>query len=311
MLFLPTFNKIGIKNLLELLFASCANNIATIVADKIEPDQYALLEQMNRRAQELGMHQTKFYDVIGTSIANRTSNQDIYRLARYLDTTFPKNRYFYHRKKVRYANLSVSNGNGLLWRPGGARGMLYCPLSHNHKILIALTKNKTSDFLLTTIGPQPYLPLLNDATKLLNVAKDSFTTLRVFASGKPVRVVPVYGGKRPSVAIGPTQDVYITTSSIDCCAGRAIDITVSYPERLWAPVLAQQHIGSMSVSLPSGEQRDFQLYTLLESIAESALARALDMVKLALQFSTKRDSAPVAPHQEDFDTLDTSSELQK
>ncbi|MDI9348048.1 MAG: hypothetical protein QM538_06040 [Methylacidiphilales bacterium] len=285
LLYIPEKTRLTTQDLLGLLFLSCANNVAQALSTLIDKDKSKLITRMNQRAKQLGMVNTKFNDIEGATDGNSTTINDITILARYIYMNFPLNRYFYNKKNVKYAGLRFSNTNGMLWKNNGVDGMLSCATIENKRLLIATTRNETSIFMLVAFGDQSYDIFLRDATELLDEAVRNFYTYQLFAKGEVMRTIPIYGGKRKSVNLGPNQDIYYTVQNDEhCCKASNITVSLSYPKYLRSPVETDSQQGIISLRLPDRELKQYPL-TVSESIKNgNILSRMSDMIKLAFTF---------------------------
>ena len=116
-----------------------------------------------------------------------------------------------------------------------------------------------------------------EAQKLLNWGFQTFDTLQLYQSGKPVSTLHVWKGAQPEVKAGFLADRYLTLPK-GKAAGLAL--TLEAQEPLVAPVARAQRVGVVKVALDGRPVAEFPLIALEEVPLGSLFGRAWDTVRL-------------------------------
>ena len=115
---------ITVRQAIGALITKSANDVATVIAEKLGGSESQFSRLMTYRAQELGMTRTKFKNASGLpNRAQVTTARDIARLAIALKRDFPQYFHFFAMRKFKYRGRIYRNHNKLLKRLRGADGI--------------------------------------------------------------------------------------------------------------------------------------------------------------------------------------------
>jgi D-alanyl-D-alanine carboxypeptidase len=78
----------AVNDLLRAAIVASSNDAITALAYHI--DKEGFVEKMNKKAKQIGMSETLFYDPSGLSYLNQTTAQDLYRLSMYIYHNYPE-----------------------------------------------------------------------------------------------------------------------------------------------------------------------------------------------------------------------------
>ncbi|MCE2715802.1 MAG: D-alanyl-D-alanine carboxypeptidase family protein [Pseudomonadota bacterium] len=115
---------ISVENIIYALVTRSANDMSVVAAEGLSGsiENFAIL--MNKKAQELGMTRTKFYNPTGLPNKKQiTTARDMMTLARALYNNFPNEFKYFKAKKFLYNGKPVLNHNKMLNSFSGADGI--------------------------------------------------------------------------------------------------------------------------------------------------------------------------------------------
>jgi D-alanyl-D-alanine carboxypeptidase (penicillin-binding protein 5/6) len=269
-MFLPWNQPVTIEDLIKGISIVSANDGCIALAEHLYGSEAAFVEQMNRRAGELGMTGTVFKNSTGLPAEGHVMTaRDIAILSRELLTRHPKVLEFESQREFTYNGIRQDNRNPLLGRYEGADGLktgwtdesgfsLVGTAERDGRRLISVVLNTDSDTARRVASEQ-----------LLNYGYRNFSLATTAAAGSVVGEVTVIGGRRPTVGLVVTEDAVASIPQ-----GRTNDIELVIEAReLIAPVSAGTNAGVLHIRL-DGET----LHAVPVSTAE-AMGRANFLVR--------------------------------
>ena len=195
--------RIRVDELLYALLLQSANDAAEALAEHVSGSVDAFVEDMNARAEELGMTRTMFTSPNGLDDTGYSSAADLVRLTRaaYRSPGFPSvvATRFHTVESLDAKPRIVQNRNVLLWLYPGAIGVKTGYTSPAGFCLVGAAQRGDERLVAVVLGA-PGEPFSAAAT-LLNYGFDAFERRTLLREGEPLDDVDV-GGKSVSVSAG-------------------------------------------------------------------------------------------------------------
>ncbi len=239
--FLEPGEQMSVEDMIKCVVISSANDAAYALAEHIAGSEPAFVEQMNRRAAELGMKNAHFENTNGlddTTTDHRCSARDIAIMSRELIS---------HEKILEYTNIwmdtirngsfTLSNTNRLIRFYPGATGLKTGSTS-KALFCISATAERDGMHLIAVIMGSPTRDIRNaEAKKLLDYgfANYGLYTAEACEWGS----LPVTGGVADSVRLTVSPFAALLEK------GKVKNVTVRYalPEALPAPLAVGDEVG--------------------------------------------------------------------
>ena len=149
---IKAFDKISVENALETMIVKSYNESAVALAEKIAGDEWSFVRMMNKKALELGMINTSFYNSSGLHEDGQyTSAEDLAKLAWHLKNDFPQYYYFFGKEKININNKTLLSHNTHLKKYQGADGIKtgYTKMS-GYNIVTSAFNNKNRIYAVVT-----------------------------------------------------------------------------------------------------------------------------------------------------------------
>jgi D-alanyl-D-alanine carboxypeptidase (penicillin-binding protein 5/6) len=195
--------RIRVDELLYALLLQSANDAAEALAEHVSGSVDAFVEDMNARAEELGMTRTMLTSPNGLDDTGYSSAADLVRLTRaaYRSPGFPSvvATRFHTVESLDAKPRIVQNRNVLLWLYPGAIGVKTGYTSPAGFCLVGAAQRGDERLVAVVLGA-PGEPFSAAAT-LLNYGFDAFERRTLLREGEPLDDVDV-GGKSVSVSAG-------------------------------------------------------------------------------------------------------------
>jgi serine-type D-Ala-D-Ala carboxypeptidase (penicillin-binding protein 5/6) len=234
--------RIRVDELLYALLLQSANDAAEALAEHVSGSVDAFVEDMNARAEELGMSRTMFTSPNGLDDTGYSSAADLVRLTRaaYRSPGFPSvvATRFHTVESLDAKPRIVQNRNVLLWLYPGAIGVKTGYTSPAGFCLVGAAQRGDERLVAVVLGA-PGEPFSAAAT-LLNYGFDAFERRTLLREGERLDDVDV-GGRGVSVSAGGEVLGLIS-------AGATVSRTVDLESHVAFPPARGEEIGIVRVS---------------------------------------------------------------
>ncbi len=116
---------IEVEDAIKAMVTLSANDASVVVAENIAGSEEAFAQMMTRKARELGMNSTAFYNANGLPHApsNITTARDLSTLGRAIQDRFPKYFAYFQTTSFKYGQRTIRGHNRLLGKVEGVDGI--------------------------------------------------------------------------------------------------------------------------------------------------------------------------------------------
>jgi serine-type D-Ala-D-Ala carboxypeptidase (penicillin-binding protein 5/6) len=255
--------RMTVQDLLEGLLLESANDAAVDLAQNIAGSREAFVEQMNERADELGLDHTSYANPIGLDEAgNYSSARDLATLA----TTLLRNRRFARIVDMPSATLEsgirprvVRNRNGLVgsypWVDGVKTGYT---LNAGNVLVGAAARGPRARVVSVVLGEPTEAARDADTITLLRWGLARFSRVRMVDRERALARADIkYRDEKARLV--PRRDVSLTIRD-----GMQLRRRVNAPDELEGPLAAGERVGSVTVLVDGRPVRRVALVTAAE-----------------------------------------------
>ena len=247
-IFLSAGESMRAEDMIKSVVIASANDAATALAEHIAGSEGAFVELMNKRAEELGMVNTRFENVSGlddTVTEHKTTARDIAIMSRELIVKHPKVLEYsgIWMDSVRDGAFGLTNTNRLIRFYSGATG-LKTGSTAKAGFCISASAERNGTKLIAVIMGAPTRDARNaDAKMLLDYGFANYETYR--GDGGRIEHITVKGGKEPEfVAEYPEVCILLEKGS-----GARVAKDIIIEDIYVAPVKAGAKIGRVIYSI--------------------------------------------------------------
>ncbi|MDE4541719.1 D-alanyl-D-alanine carboxypeptidase [Thermoanaerobacterium sp. PSU-2] len=245
-IYLEVGEEMTVDDLLKSVAMNSANDASVALAEYISGSEEKFVEEMNKRAKELGAKNTNFKNASGLpEDGHYTSVYDMALISREL--VKHKNVFKYLTDKidsVRNGKFSLANTNKLLWNYQGADGIKTGSTSEALYCLSATAKRGDTRFIAVVFGAPDSATRFKEASKLLDYGFANFETKKVVEAGKVYGNIKVLKGQQDYVNAISQNDEYILLKKGE---SKNIKQIVSLNKYVDAPVKAGSEIGTVKI----------------------------------------------------------------
>lgn len=197
----------ALEDLMKAVLIASANDAAVAVAEHVGGTYENFIRLMNEKAEELGLHDTHFFNVHGLddvpSRKNVTSAHDLAQIAREL-VKYPKVLEWTSTRAApfRGGKFMLYNTNSLLGRIEPMDGLKTGFTSRAGFCLVATGERRGTRLIAVILGSRTSQGRFRSARHLLQSGLGRFQLVRIYEPGDPVGLsVPITGGKAESIPL--------------------------------------------------------------------------------------------------------------
>lgn len=248
-IWLDTTETLTVNEMLKAICVVSANDASVAMAEHIAGSQELFVEQMNKRAKELGMNDTNFKNCHGIDEDGHvTSAYDIALMSRELMTNHPSitNYTTIWMDSLRGGESELVNTNKLLRNYEGCTGLKTGSTSIALYNLSATATRNDLSLIAVIMKGETSAVRFAEAKKLLDYGFSNFEYLKYSNKGDIAKNILVNKGTTDSVEIIFEKDA---GSLIPKGQAANITTTISLPEKIEAPITKGQKVGEVIFSL--------------------------------------------------------------
>ena len=253
-IYLKVGEQMTVRDMMKSIAVSSANYCACAMAEHLAGSESAFVQQMNQRAQELGMANTHFVNCTGLDDGedareHRTSAHDIALMSRELLKNHPDVRQFttIWMDTVRQGAFGLSNTNKLIRFYPGATGLKTGFTSGAGYCLSASAQRDGMELVAVVMGADSSKTRFNACKQLLDYGFANFALVQPDICETPAVPVELGTAKTVSPQLGEDGTLLVEKS-----LRSTVTAQVELEETVEAPVSRGQRLGTLTYR--SGEQ---------------------------------------------------------
>ena len=268
-IYLKVGETMTVTDMVKSIAVSSANDCACAMAEHLMGSEAAFVEQMNRRAKELGMNDTNFVNCTGLDDApdaanHKTSAYDIAVMSRQLLKNHPDIKKFttIWMDTVRGGAFGLANTNKMVRFYSGCTGLKTGYTSGAGYCLSSSAERDGMELIAVVMGSETSQARFAACKSMLDYGFSNFALYHpVLQEGA---AVPVVLGKAGTVNAVPADAAALLVEKGKIAA---ISSEITLEESVTAPVSRSQRLGTLTIK--SGEQ----VLSQIPLVAETAVER--------------------------------------
>ena len=210
--YLQAGEKLTVRELMYAMMLSSGNDAAAALAIHVSGSVDKFAEEMNKKADELGLENTSFKNPHGLDAEGHYSTaRDLAKLTVYALSN-KDFRDIVSTKTASVGSRTLTNHNKLLWSIDGAIGVKTGYTKAAGRVLVSAVERQGICLACVTINdPDDWA----DHTSLYNIAFDSIKLQKVCTKGEVFSKIPVISGESDGVNIEFSEDITLTLDEKD------------------------------------------------------------------------------------------------
>jgi len=251
-MFVKVGERVRVEDLLRGMIIQSGNDACVVFAEALAGSEAAFVERMNRRAQELGLTNSRFKNSTGLHDPEHLmSVRDLAKLASRIIREHPRFYRYYGEKEFEYAKIRQPNRNPLL--QAGVPGVDGVKTGYTEEAgysLVVSAERNGRRIIAVLAGLETLRQRRTEAELLLEYAFREFQEYKLFGAGETVVQVPVWFGASSTVPAVAKELVGVTLRREE---RKELKVVARYEAPLPAPIAAGQEIGRLEVSVAGRE----------------------------------------------------------
>jgi serine-type D-Ala-D-Ala carboxypeptidase (penicillin-binding protein 5/6) len=270
-MFVEVGKRVRVEDLLRGIIVQSGNDACIVVAEALAGSEEAFADQMNARAQELGLTHTTLKNASGwPDPGHLMSVRDLATLARIIISEYPEFYTIFGEREFEFAGILQYARNPLLRRDVGADGL---KTGHTEDAGYGLTASAVRDgrrLIVVTAGLETPGQRARESERLLEHGYRDFKTYALFEAGQTVDTADVWLGDQQTVPLVAEARVVLALTPE---ARRALEVKLTYDGPVPAPVARGTTLGELEITAPGIEPRRVPLLAGEEIPAAGLLSR--------------------------------------
>jgi D-alanyl-D-alanine carboxypeptidase (penicillin-binding protein 5/6) len=256
-MWVPIGKRVKIEDLLRGMIVQSGNDACVVLAEGLAGSEQAFVEQMNEKAQQIGLTGSHFANVDGLPNPDHwMTARDLATLALRTIKDFPEYYHYYSEKEYNFntvglnnaaVNINQGNRNPLLYKDIGADGLKTGHTEEAGYSLLASVKRDKRRIVMVLNGLPSMKTRAMESERLVEWAFREFNDYRLFAAGDKVDDAEVWLGSEPKVPLTVTKDLVVT---LPRKSRKEMKVSVQFDKPVPAPVAQGQVLGRVVVTAP-------------------------------------------------------------
>lgn len=244
-IFLQEGDRVRFEELLQGLAIASGNDAAIALAEHLSGFRAAFVAQMNAKAKELELNDTRFQNPNGLPVQDQfTTARDMAVLALHLIRDHPAVLQLHSGKTFVYRGIRQYNRNRLLWKDPRVDGLKTGWLEVAGYHIIATAKEDDRQLIAAVLGADSERGREEIALRLLNYGFKNFHNVRFFAKGDRVKNLPVWKGTKDLIGVVAKESGTVTIKN----GNPQPTLAYHFPGKLIAPIPAGEKVGEALIT---------------------------------------------------------------
>lgn len=256
--YLEAGEEFTVTEMMKALAIHSSNDVTVALAEKVSGSEETFVADMNKKAEELGMKDTKFMDATGLDDEGYSSAYDVALMSRELVVKHPKILEFTSIRHDTFRNgtFDLDNTNKLIRFYANTDGLKTGFTNKAGFNLTATTKRNNMRLISVVLGEPDSNTRFAEARKLMDYGFANYEVVGLDKKGDLVGNIPVKKGSKMKVSAA-----YGTDTSVLVAKGEKgkIDKQVALVPDLTAPVAENQKVGEIIYVIDNNEVGKFDL----------------------------------------------------
>lgn len=256
--YLEAGEEFTVDEMLKAMAIHSSNDVTVALAEKVSGSEETFVADMNRKAQELGMNDTKFLDCTGLEDEGYSSAHDVALMSRELvvkHSGILKYTGTWH-DTFRNGSFSLDNTNKLVKFYANTDGLKTGFTNKAGFNLSATTKRNNLRLISVVLGEPDSNTRFAESRKLLDYGFANYEVVSLDKKGEMVANISVKKGKQLSVGAVYGDDTRVLVEKGE--KGKVEKEVVLVPE-LTAPIKQNQKVGDIIYKIDGNEVGRFDL----------------------------------------------------
>jgi len=205
-MFVGVGTRVPLEELLKGISVVSGNDACIAAAEHLSGSVEAFVDNMNRKAKQLGMDHSRFLNPHGLPAEGQvTTARDMATLSAAYIRQFPEALRFHSMKEYTYNNITQHNRNHLLNKDPTVDGLKTGFIAASGYHLAATAQREGMRLLAIVMGAETPRIREREAMKLMNFGFRYYTMVQPFPQGQPVTTIKIWKGEKDEIGLYPME----------------------------------------------------------------------------------------------------------
>lgn len=205
-MFVGLGSRVPLEEIIKGISVVSGNDACVAAAELLSGSVEAFVENMNRKAKQLGMEHSRFMNPHGLPVEGQiTTARDMATLATAYIRKFPEALRYHSMREYTYNNITQHNRNRLLNKDPSVDGLKTGFVDAAGYHLAATAQREGMRVLAVVMGAETPRIREREAMKLLNFGFHQFVLVQPFPEGKPVTTIQLWKAEKDEIGVYPTE----------------------------------------------------------------------------------------------------------
>jgi serine-type D-Ala-D-Ala carboxypeptidase (penicillin-binding protein 5/6) len=256
-MFLKVNSMVSLDDLLKGIIIQSGNDACIVLAEGLAGSEQAMVDLMNKKAQELGLTGSHFANVTGLPDPEHyMTAHDLAILAKHIIDDFPQYYKFESEREFTYNGIKQGNRNPLLYQNVGADGLKTGHTEEAGYCLVGSAVRDGQRIIMVLAGMPTMKSRITESERVLDWAFREFGAYPLFKPGDTVDQADVWLGVETKVPLTVASEATVT---IPRRSRKDMKVTEVYDGPIKAPVAQGQPVGKLVVTVPGMADTEFPL----------------------------------------------------
>ncbi|MEX1107342.1 MAG: D-alanyl-D-alanine carboxypeptidase family protein [Dongiaceae bacterium] len=247
-MFVGIGERLKVEDLIRGIVVQSGNDACFVVAEGLAGSEAAFVEQMNKKAMEIGLSNSHFMNSHGLEHPeHQMTVRDIATLSTWLIRDFPEYYHYFAELTFVHNGIEQGNRNPLLYRNIGVDGLKTGHLTVSGYGLAASALRNGRRVVVVAHGMESMQVRADEAAKLIEWAYREFDNYKLASAGDVLENAPVWLGEARTVPMVLGEDLVVT---LPRGKRETLEAHAVLANAVPAPITAGQPIGTLIVTMP-------------------------------------------------------------
>jgi D-alanyl-D-alanine carboxypeptidase (penicillin-binding protein 5/6) len=247
-MFVGIDSQVRVEDLIRGIVVQSGNDACIVVAEGLSGTEEAFVEEMNKRAVELGLENSHFRNSHGLEDPNhKMTARDLLKLAEHIYREYPDYYHYFAEREFVFNGIKQENRNLLVYKNIGVDGLKTGHLSvSGFGVAISAQRDGRRVFIVLH-GMDSMKERSDESTKMVEWAFREFNNYTLAKPGQVLDEAPVWYGSEATVPLTVANDLVAT---LPRNGKDQAQVKVTFDGPIPAPIAQGQEVGKIIIEAP-------------------------------------------------------------
>jgi D-alanyl-D-alanine carboxypeptidase (penicillin-binding protein 5/6) len=279
-MFVGIDTRVRVEDLIRGIVVQSGNDACIVVAEGLSGTEEAFVEEMNKRAKELGLENSHFRNSHGLEDPNhKMTARDLLKLAEHIYREYPDYYHYFAEKEFVFNGIKQQNRNLLVYKNIGVDGLKTGHLSVSGFGVVISAQRDGRRIFMVLHGMNSMKERSDESTNMVEWAFREFNNYTLAKAGQVLDEAPVWYGSEPTVPLTVAKDLVATLPR----NGRdQAQVKVTFDGPIPAPIAQGQEVGKIVIEAPGYGKTEVPLVAAAAVDRQGFIGRAFSNLEYFL-----------------------------